>query len=103
MALNSDNAQRKVDERVEAKILEVACGSVPKGHRRWTLRLLEAQMKMILDESISREVIRRTLKKQLRPPATTTGASQRKKIQNSWPVWKMFWMFMSFLTIPKCR
>jgi hypothetical protein len=62
-SINSDNAQRKVDGRVEAKLLEVACGPVPKGHSRWTLRLLEAQMKIILDESISREAIRRTLKK----------------------------------------
>ncbi|GHV97577.1 IS630 family transposase [Lactobacillus nasalidis] len=66
-SVNSDNAQRKVDGRVEAKLLEVACGPVPKGHSRWTLRLLEAQMKIILDEPISREAIRRTLKKQLRP------------------------------------
>lgn len=65
-SVSSDNAQRKVDGRVEVKLLEVVCGSVPKGHSRWTLRLLEAQMKMILDESISREVIRRTLNK-LRP------------------------------------
>ena len=62
-SVNSDNAQRKVDGRVEAKLLEVACEPVPKGHSRWTLRLLEAQMKIILDEPISREAIRRTLKK----------------------------------------
>lgn len=66
-SVNSDNAQRKVDGRVEAKLLEVACGPVPKGHSHWTLRLLEAQMKIILDEPISREAIRRTLKNQLRP------------------------------------
>lgn len=70
-SVNSDNAQRKVDGRVEAKLLEVACGPVPKGHSRWTLRLLEAQMKIILDEPISREAIRRTLKK------TTSTSPQR--------------------------
>lgn len=83
-SVNSDNAQRKVDGRVEAKLLEVACGPVPKGHSRWTLRLLEAQMKIILDEPISREAIRRTLKKNnFDLTAATTGASQRKKTQNS--------------------
>ncbi|MFS8962030.1 hypothetical protein NYF20_02280, partial [Lactobacillus delbrueckii] len=82
-SVNSDNAQRKVDGRVEAKLLEVACGPVPKGHSRWTLRLLEAQMKIILDEPISREAIRRTLKKtNFDLTAATTGASQRKKTQN---------------------
>lgn len=83
-SVNSDNAQRKVDGRVEAKLLEVACGPVPKGHSRWTLRILEAQMKIILDEPISREAIRRTLKKNnFDLTAATTGASQRKKTQNS--------------------
>lgn len=60
---NSDNANRKVDGRTEAKIIEVACGPVPEGHSRWTLRLLEDQMKTELDEPVSREAIRRSLKK----------------------------------------
>ncbi|GHN21948.1 MAG: helix-turn-helix domain-containing protein [Lactobacillus delbrueckii] len=79
-SVNSDNAQRKVDGRVEAKLLEVACGPVPKGHSRWTLRLLEAQMKIILDEPISREAIRRTLKKtNFDLTAATTGASKERR------------------------
>lgn len=61
--INSDNARRKVDDRTEAKIIEVACGPVPEGHARWTIRLLEDRLKMELDEPISREAIRRTLKK----------------------------------------
>lgn len=60
---NSDNANRKVDGRTEAKIIEVACGPVPEGHSRWTIRLLEDQMKVELDEPVSREAIRRSLKK----------------------------------------
>lgn len=84
-SVDSDNAQQcKVDGRVTAKLLEVACGPVPKGHSRWTLRLLEAQMKIILDEPIRREYIRRTLiKTNFDLTVATTGASQRKKIQNS--------------------
>ena len=61
--INSDNARRKVDGRTEARIIEIACGPVPEGHSRWTIRLLEDQMKMVLDEPISREAIRRSLKK----------------------------------------
>ncbi|MCD5487688.1 helix-turn-helix domain-containing protein [Lactobacillus delbrueckii] len=44
-SVNSDNAQQcKVDGRVTAKLLEVACGPVPKGHSRWTLRLFEVSL-----------------------------------------------------------
>ncbi len=83
-SINSDNARRKVDGRVEAKLIEVACGPAPEGHSRWTLRLLEDEMKVVLDEPISREAIRRTLKKTgLDLTAATTGVSQTKGIQNS--------------------
>ena len=67
-SVNSDQARRKVDGRTEARLIEVACGPVPAGHSRWTIRLLE-------DES--REAIRRTLKKTgLDLTKMTTGASQ---------------------------
>lgn len=39
--VNSDNARRKLDGRTEARLIELACGPVPKGHSRWTIRLLE--------------------------------------------------------------
>lgn len=63
-SINSNNANRKVDGRVEAKIIEIACAPVPDGHSRWTIRLLEERMKVELDEPISREAIRRSIKKQ---------------------------------------
>lgn len=75
--INSDNANRKVDGRTEARIIEVACGPVPEGHCRWTIRLLEDCMKIELEEPISREAIRRSLKKTgLDLTAVTTGASR---------------------------
>ena len=61
--VNSDQVRRKVDGRTEARIIEIACGPVPEGHNRWAIRLLEEEMKVVLDEPISREAIRRTLKK----------------------------------------
>lgn len=61
--INSNNARRKVDGRMEARIVEIACGPVPEGHSRWTIRLLEEQAKIEFDEPVSRETIRRTLKK----------------------------------------
>ena len=65
---NSDNARRKVDGRAEARIIELACGPVPEGHSRWTLRLLEQEAKVVLETPVGREAIRRTLKKQTSPP-----------------------------------
>ena len=83
-SVNSDQARRKVDGRTEAKLIEIACGPVPEGHSRWTIRLLEDAMKVILDEPISREAIRRTLKKTgLDLIKLTTGASQTKQMPNS--------------------
>jgi transposase len=76
-SINSDNARRKVDGRIEARLIEIACGPAPEGHSRWTIRLLEDEMKVILDEPISREAIRRTLKKTgLDLTAVNTGASR---------------------------
>lgn len=81
--VNSNNARRKVDGRMEARIIEIACGPVPEGHSRWTLRLLEGQAKIEFDEPISRETIRRTLKKTgSDPTAASTGASQTRQMQN---------------------
>ena len=79
-SINSDNARRKVDGRIEAKLIEVACGPAPEGHSRWTIRLLENEMKAVLDEPISRETIRRTLKKTgLNLTEANTGVSLKKQ------------------------
>lgn len=81
---NSDQARRKVDGRTEAYLIKIACGPVPDGHSRWTIRLLEKQMKVELEESISREAIRRTLKKTgLDLTAATTGACPPRVTRNS--------------------
>lgn len=57
------NARRKMDGRMEAELLRIACGPAPDGRARWTLRLLEKQICLESGESISRESIRLALKK----------------------------------------
>lgn len=80
-SINSDNARRLADGRAEALIIELACGPVPEGHSRWTIRLLEEKLKVILKTPVSREAIRRTLKKtNLDLTKTTTGAFLQKKM-----------------------
>lgn len=61
--INSDNARRKLDGRAEAHIIEIACSPAPEGHSRWTLRLLEEQAKIVLDDPVSKDTIGRALKK----------------------------------------
>lgn len=66
--INSDNARRKVDGRAEARIIELACGPVPEGHTRWTLRLLAEEAKAVLETSVGKDAIHRTLKKRNSAP-----------------------------------
>ncbi len=83
-SINSDNARRKVDGRTEARLIELACGPVPEGHSRWTIRLLEKESKVILETPVGREAIRKALKKtNFDLTKTTTGASLQKKTRNS--------------------
>ena len=40
------NAKRKIDGRLEAELIRIACGPAPEGRARWTLRLLEKQVRL---------------------------------------------------------
>lgn len=42
---NSAASRRKADGRVEAKLIQIACGPAPDGHSRWTLQLLEEKVR----------------------------------------------------------
>ena len=82
-SINSDNARRKLDGRAEAKLIEIACGPIPEGHTRWTLRLLEEKAKVELEVPVGKDAIGRALKKtNFVLTKTTTGASHQKKTQN---------------------
>jgi len=54
----------KVTGEVEAHIIALACGEVPKGFAKWTLRLLaEKSVELAYVDSISHMTIKRILKK----------------------------------------
>lgn len=81
---NSSAALRKADGRMEAHLIQIACGPAPDGHSRWTIRLLEEKARMELETPVSRETIRRVLKKMnFDLTSMTTGAFRQKKMQNS--------------------
>lgn len=82
-SVNSDNARRKLDGRGEARIIEVACSPAPKGHARWTLRLLEEQGKVVLDTPVGKDAIGRALKKtNFSLTRTAIGVSHPKKTRS---------------------
>ncbi|MDE2781012.1 MAG: helix-turn-helix domain-containing protein [Chloroflexota bacterium] len=61
---NQLNRHRKVDERVEAHLIALACSESPEGHDHWTLRLLAGKtVELGLVESLSHETVRLHLKK----------------------------------------
>ena len=70
---NSPNRYRKVDERVEAHLIALACSPAPEGHDHWTLRTLAGKaVELGLVESFSHETVRLHLKK---TPSSRGGSS----------------------------
>ena len=61
---NSPNPYRKVDDKVEAHLIALACSLAPEGHDHRTLRALAGKaVELGLVESLSRETVRLHLKK----------------------------------------
>lgn len=60
---NSDVSRLKATGDIEAQIVAKACSAAPEGRIRWTLTLLANEMKVILEEPLSRATIGRVLRK----------------------------------------
>lgn len=57
-------AAPKLDGKREAIVVALACSPAPEGHARWSVRLLARRLvELEVVESVSREAIRRVLKK----------------------------------------
>jgi transposase len=57
-------ARRKLTGKQEAHVIAVACTPAPKGHARWTLRLLaDKVVELGFADAIAHETIRQVLKK----------------------------------------
>jgi hypothetical protein len=55
---------RVIDGDIEAKLVTLCCSDPPRGHAKWSLRLLADKMvELKYVDSVSYETIRRTLKK----------------------------------------
>lgn len=56
--------ERALDGKQEGHLIAVACGTLPEGQARWTLRLLADELvRREVVETISHETVRQTLKK----------------------------------------
>lgn len=56
--------ERRLDGKMEAHLVAIACGAPPEGRARWTLRLLADRLVGLGEiDSISHETVRQTLKK----------------------------------------
>lgn len=57
--------KRRLDGVAEAHLVTLACSKPPQGHARWSLQLLADRMVELkfVDEPVSDETVRRTLKK----------------------------------------
>ena len=57
---------RKLDGSGEAHLIALACSEPPEGHSQWTLQLyVDELVALQVVDSISRETVRRTLKKRI--------------------------------------
>ena len=76
---NSPTPHCKVDEKVEAHLIALACSPAPESHDHWTLRLLgDKTVELGLVESLSYETVRLHLKKtRSSRGSSSSGASPR--------------------------
>lgn len=84
---------RKLDGAKEAQLIALACSHPPAGQVRWTLRLLAGKMvELEYVNSLSRETVRRTLKKTLSSPGSrSSGAYLPRRVGSSSGVWRTCW------------
>lgn len=72
------------DGAFEARLIALACSDVPKGHQRWTVRLLaDKVVELNIAPSVSHMTVQRVLKKtNLDLTSASTGKSRRKGTQH---------------------
>jgi transposase len=70
---------KRLDGKQEALLVALACSDAPEGRESWTMQLLADKLVelKVIDEPISDETVRRTLKKMnLSPGSNNSGVSQ---------------------------
>lgn len=80
--------ERRLDGQGEARLIALACSEAPEGRERWTMELLADRMVALsYVPALSRETVRRTLKKRTQAVAQeamvhSTGGRRRVCVQD---------------------
>lgn len=78
------NRHRKVDGKVEARIISIACSDAPEGRDHWTLQMIADELvRLGVVDSISDTAVMNTLKKTNLSPGRKKNGASRKQGQNS--------------------
>ena len=95
----------KLDGEGEARLTALACSPAPRGHARWTLRLLaEHLVSLEVVDSISHETVRQALKKTTsNRGGSRCGAFRPSRTQRLSPTWSKCWRFTNGLTTPAAQ
>ena len=95
----------KLDGEGEARLTALACSPAPRGHARWTLRLLaEHLVSLEVVDSISHETVRQVLKKTTcSHGGKRCGAFRRGRTRRLRPRWSRCWRSINGLTIRAAR
>ena len=71
--------KRKLTDKQEAHLIDVACTPAPRGQHRWTLRLLaDKVVELGFSDTIARETVRQVLKKTRSSPGNTSSGVCRR-------------------------
>jgi len=71
---------KRIDGDAEAHLIALACSRPPEGRVRWTLKLLADRLiELELVETVSRETVRRTLKKTRSNPGSSGNGACRNR------------------------
>ena len=70
---------RRLDGKAEARLTAIACSEPPKGHTRWTVRLLADRLVQLdVVNAISHKTVWETLKKTISSRGKSTSGALRK-------------------------
>jgi len=83
-------SQKALDGKAEAHLVRLACSTPPEGRARWTLELLVDELcRLRVVRSVSRETVRRSLKKMYYSPGNRNGfAFPKRTVRGSSRGWK---------------
>lgn len=77
------NRHKKIDGRVEAHIIAIACSEAPEGRERWTLQLIADELvRLGVVDSISDTAVMQTLKKTNLSLGKRRNGASRSRGQN---------------------